>query len=196
MEGDMPQGEMGDAKNQGQQNSGGQQSNQGQTQAQPGASDVKADAKAKGLINQLETMLDRYMVEKAPFTLPLEVKEFIAKVAPYLIIIFAIMALPLILTALGLSAAFTPFAMMGGGWGLGWGFRTMVSLAVAVITVVMEVMAVPGLFKRTKGAWRLLFYVSIVSLVGSILSVNIVGGIISAVVGWYFLFQVKELYKN
>lgn len=182
----MSQGKMGGASSQGQQNN--------QEQTQPNASDVKADA--KGLIHQLETMLEGYMVKKAPFTLPMEVKEFIAKVAPYLIIIFAIMALPLILTALGLSAAFTPFAMMGGGWGLGWGFRTIVSLAVAVVTLVLEVMAVPGLFKRTKGAWRLLFYVSIVSLVGSILSVNIVGGILSAIIGWYVLFQVKELYKN
>lgn len=153
----------------------------------------KMKADAKGLINQLETMLDGYMVKKAPFTLPLEVKEFIVKVAPYLIIIFAIMALPLILGSTGISTALTPFAMMGG---YGWGLGAIISLATAVIVVIMEVMAVPGLFKRTKGAWRLLFYVSIVSLVGSILSVNIVGGILSAIIGWYFLFQVKELYKN
>lgn len=171
MEGDMPQGETGGASS--------------------GANDVKADA--KGLINQLEALLDEYMVKKAPFTLPLGLKEFIAKVSPYLIIIFAIMSLPLILGAIGISTALAPFAMMGG---YGWGLGTIISLVTSVVVLVMEVMAVPGLFKRTHGGWRLVFYASIVSLIGSVLAFNIIGGIISAIIGWYILFQVKELYKN
>ena len=160
----------------------------------------KADL--KGGINQLEALLDEYMVKKAPFALPKGVKEFIATVSPYLIIIFAIMALPLILAAMGLSAFLTPFAMMGGfglgfGLGFGWGFGAIVSLVIAVITIVMELMAVPGLFKRTKKSWQLLFYVSIISLVGSIISIHgIVSGIIGAIIGWYILFQMKDMYKN
>lgn len=149
-----------------------------------------------GALSQLEAMLDEYMIKKAPFALPMGVKEFIATVSPYLVIVFAIMALPLIFAALGLSAVFTPIAMMG-GYGLGWGFGAIISLIVAVITLIMEVIAVPGLFKRTRASWKLLFYASIVSLVGSILSISgIIGGIIGAIIGWYILFQVKELYKN
>ncbi|MDO8240504.1 MAG: hypothetical protein Q7T51_00770 [Candidatus Moranbacteria bacterium] len=158
---------------------------------------------AAAATNQLEAMLDEYMVKKAPFALPKEVKEFIVKVSPYLIIIFAVMGLPVILAAIGLTAVLTPFSMMGGygyygyGYGYGWGFATIVSLAVAVITVVMEIIAVPGLFKRTKGAWKLLFYASIVSLIGGILAVHgIVGTIIGTIIGWYILFQVKDMYKN
>jgi hypothetical protein len=151
----------------------------------------------KGGMEQFEAMLDEYMVKKAPFALPAEVKEFIVKVSPYLIIIFAIMALPLILGALGLSAILTPFAMMGGyGHGFGWGFGVMISSIVAIITLIMEVMAVPGLFKRTKGSWRLVFYASIVSLIGGVLSGGIIGAIIGAIIGWYILFQVKDMYKN
>lgn len=152
----------------------------------------------KGLVSQLEAMLDEYMVKKAPFALPQGAKEFIATVSPYLIIIFAIMALPAIFLALGLSAFLTPFAMMGGlAYGHIWGFGAIISLLVAVVVLVMEVMAVPGLFKRTKGSWRLVFYASIVSLIGSILSISgIIGGVIGAIIGWYILFQVKELYKN
>jgi hypothetical protein len=120
-------------------------------------------------------------------------KEFIVKVSPYLIIIFAIMALPLILAAIGISTALTPFAMVGG---YGWGLAAIISLATTVIVLIMEVMAVPGLFKRAKSAWRLVFYATIVSLIGSILAFNIISGIIGAIIGWYILFQVKELYKN
>jgi len=187
MDSNMPQGEAGGASNQGGQNQSGAGSSTNNT--------MKADV--KGLTGQLEAVLDEYMVTKAPFALPLGLKEFIVKVSPYLIIIFAVMALPLILGAIGLTTALTPFAMMGGGWGFGWGFGAIVSLVVAAISLVLEVMAVPGLFKRTKGSWRLLFYVSIVSLIGSILSVSgIIGGIIGAVIGWYILFQVKDMYTN
>ncbi|NTV41165.1 MAG: hypothetical protein HGA61_02735 [Candidatus Moranbacteria bacterium] len=163
---------------------------------------VSAEKKAdvKGLVVQLEMMLDEYMVKKAPFALPKEVKEFIVNVAPYLVIVFAILALPMIFAAIGISTALAPFAMMGGlagGYGFGWGFSAIISLVVAVIVLVMELMAVPGMFKRSKKAWKMLFYASIVSLIGSVLSISgLVGGIIGAIIGWYILFQVKELYKN
>jgi MFS family permease len=178
----MPQGEMGEASN-----------NSGQT----GAGDAKAEV--KGLVNQLESLLDEYMVKKAPFALPIGLKEFIVKVSPYLVIIFAILTLPIIFAAIGLSAFLAPFAMMGAAWGgYGWGFGlgAIISLVAAVITLIVEAMAVPGLFKRTRGGWRLVFYATIISLIGSILSFNIVGGIIGAIISWYILFQVKDMYTN
>lgn len=165
-------------------------------------SEQKPQAKSdvKGLLSQLEALLDEYMVNKAPFALPKEVKEFIVNVSPYLVIIFALLALPLIFAALGLTAILSPFAMLGGygyGYGFSWGFFAIIGLASAVITMILEIIAVPGLFKRTRGAWTLLFYASIVSLIGSILSLSgIIGGIIGAIIGWYILFQVKELYSN
>lgn len=157
----------------------------------------KQETKNKSGMNQFEAMLDEYMVKKAPFALPKEAKEFIVKVSPYLIIVMAIFALPIIFGALGLATVMTPFAMMGGyGPGYGWGFGAMISIIVAIITIIMEVMAVPGLFKRTKASWRLVFYATIVSLIGGILSGGIIGAIIGAIIGWYMLFQVKDLYKN
>jgi len=160
------------------------------------SNETKADV--KGVLSQLEGILDEYMVQKAPFALPQEVKEFLAKVSPYLIIIFAIMALPIIFAALGLTAILSPFAMMGGyRYGFEWGFFTIIGLAISVITVIIEIVAVPGLFKRTEAAWRLLFYASIISLIGTLLSLSgIISGIVGAIIGWYILFQVKELYKN
>lgn len=147
----------------------------------------------KSIIDQFEAILDEYMVKKAPFALPAEVKEFIVKVSPYLIIIFAVMALPLIIGALGLTALLAPFAILGGPITQGMGL----SVIFAAITVIMELLAVPGLFKRTKGSWKLLFYASIVSFIGGILSFyGIFGTIIGTIIGWYILFQVKDMYKK
>ncbi len=167
------------------------------SQASGAADSMKNDA--KGMTDQLEATLDEYMIKKAPFQIPLGGKEFIAKVSPYLIIIGAVMFIPAVLALLGIGAVLSPFAMMGGygmagGYGMmgGWG----ISIFAGIISMVLELMALPGLFKRTKAAWRLVCYATIVSLIGSILSFNIVGGIIGAVIGWYILFQVKEIYKN
>lgn len=188
----MPQGEMG-----GSSNSQGQGQGQEQSGSNSGTRNTQADV--NGLINQLEALLDEYMVKKAPFALPLGAKEFIVKVSPYLVIIFAILTLPIILAVIGFSAVVAPFAMMGaamGGYGYGWGLGAIISLVVAVVSLIVEVIAVPGLFKRTKGGWRLVFYASIISLIGSILSFNVIGGVIGAIISWYILFQVKDMYTN
>ena len=156
------------------------------------------EADLKGGLSQLETILDEYMVKKAPFALPKDVKEFIVKISPYLVIIFALIFLPILFSVLGLSAIFGPFAMMGRfGYGIGLGYGAVVSLVAGFIALIMEIVAVPGLFKRTKSSWRLVFYASIVSFIGSVLSIHgIFGGIIGIIIGWYILFQVKDLYKN
>ncbi len=148
-----------------------------------------------GFVGKVEAWLDVYMVSKAPFQIPMAGKEVLAKIAPYLIIVFSILALPAILALFGLSAFLAPVAMVAGG-GLGWGFFGIVSVATSVISLVLDVMAIPGLFKRTHSSWRLLFYATLVSFVGGVLSMNPLGAVIGAVIGWYILFQVKELYKN
>jgi hypothetical protein len=146
----------------------------------------------KGIVSQLEAILDEYMVKKAPFTIPMNGKEMIVKIAPYVVIVFAIMSVPVLLAGLGLSAMLAPFAMLGGYHSV----AAFISIAFAIVSLVINVMAVPGLFAREKKGWRLAFYSSIVSFVGNILTFNIAGGVIGALIGWYILFQVKELYKK
>lgn len=165
------------------------------TEETVGGQETGSKAEVKNIIAQFEAMLDEYMVKKAPFALPLGLREFLATIAPYLIIISVILALPFILAALGLSVVSTPFAMMG-GYGYGWGAGMMIAFSTTAIVLVLEVMAVPGLFKRTMASWKLMFYASLVNLVGGILALNVVGAIIGAVIGWYIIFQMKELYKN
>ncbi|MEI8103933.1 MAG: hypothetical protein WCG84_03495 [Candidatus Moraniibacteriota bacterium] len=164
----------------------------------PGQESTKEEVKQEvtGAVNQLEAMLDEYLVKKAPFALPDNAKEFIVKVMPYVIIIFAVMAIPVILLGLGLSAVLAPVALLVGAAGGSFGVSIFINAVVSVVALVVELMAVKGLFARTKRGWRLVFYASIIGLIGSILSFNIINGILSAIIGWYFLFQVKEKYTN
>ncbi len=162
----------------------------------PDASQAEMKQQVLSFVGKVEAWLDEYMVAKAPFQIPMAGKEMLVKIAPYIIIIFSILALPAILALFGISAFLAaPMALVAGG-GMGWGFFGIVSLITSVISLILDVMAIPGLFKCTRASWRLLFYATLVSLVGGILSMNPIGAIIGAIIGWYILFQVKELYKN
>lgn len=147
-----------------------------------------------GFVAKVEAWLDEYMVKKAPFQIPMGGKEFLATIAPYLVIIGVVLFALSLPALLGLGAIGGALGMMGGY--MGWGYAVMVSTLTSAIVVILEACAVPGLFKRTHKAWRLLFYASLVSFVGSVLALNLIGAVIGGIIGWYILFQVKELYKN
>lgn len=163
------------------QNAGGEQTSQ-----TPPEAGSKTASDVKGLVNQLEALLDDYMIKKAPFQIPMNGKEILAKIAPYLVILGIVMAIPATLFVLVIS----PFAIFTGG-GL-----HIVGFLFSLAALVLEAIALPGLFKRTHASWRFMFYASIVSILGSLISLNLVGAALGAVIGWYILFQVKEVYKN
>lgn len=145
----------------------------------------------RSYLNQLENFLDEYLVKKAP-SLPKGLKDFIVAVMPYLIIIFLILALPIILALIGISAFVLPFSVAAG---LGSGFSYIAGIVVTIITVVLEIMALPGLFKRQKKSWTLLYYVALIGGVNSILSLNLWGLVIGTGLSLYILFQIKSYYK-
>lgn len=154
---------------------------------------------ARGVAGDLENFLYEYLVKKAPFQLPMNLKEILVKIAPYVIIIMLIFAIPLILAALGLSALLTPFAAFGGaGYGY-WSAMALVTGILALISLLLELVAVPGLFKRTYKGWKFAFYAQIVSFVGALIGNGVsglLGTIIGYIIGMYILFQVRDLYKN
>lgn len=148
-----------------------------------------------GFVGKVEVWLDEYMVTKAPFQIPMAGKEFLAKVAPYLIIVFSLLALPAVLALFGITAVLAPVSVVS-GYGMSWGVFGIIGAVTTIVSLGLNVMAIPGLFKRTHASWRLVFYATLVSLIGGLLSPGAVGAIVGAIIGWYILFQVKVLYKN
>jgi len=62
--------------------------------------------------------------------------------------------------------------------------------------IVLELIALPGLFKRKESAWRLMFYSTLLSLVQQLFRFDIVGLAIGGAIGFYILFQVKSKYSK
>lgn len=148
-------------------------------------------------MKQLEDTLELYLVKKAPFQLPVGVKEALVKFAPWITIVVLVITLPAVLAVIGLgglagvvTGMFGPFATAAYAQGL------TLSIGVLIVSIVLEALAVPGLFKRSIKGWRLVFYATLVSLISVILNpFSIISGLLSTLIGLYFLFQVKSYYK-
>ncbi len=128
-----------------------------------------------GFADQLESKLLTFFTQKAP-ALPKGVKEFIVKIAPYLVLIGLILLIPSLLFLFGLGSFYG-------------------SIVTIVVTAVLELMALPGLYKRLRKSWQYLFYSQLVGIASQLIQLNIVGALFSALIGFYFLFQIREYYK-
>jgi len=153
-----------------------------------------AQEKTKFNMAALESTLELYFNKKAP-SLPSNVKEIIVKYSPYLILISIICILPVFFGLLGLSTMLLPASFYGYG-GVGYGAKFTISTLFSLISLVISVVALPGMFKRSEKSWRLIFYGSLVSFVSNLISFNLGSLIIGSAISWYVLFQVKSYYKN
>jgi hypothetical protein len=138
-------------------------------------------------------MLEYYLVTKAPFQLPDGVKEFIVKFGPWIDVVLLVLFLPVILGVFGLSLFLSPFAMLGGA---GYTMWYWLGTIVLILQLVLQVIALPGLFARKMSGWTMVFYADVISLVYSLINGNILSGLVSALIGFYFLFQIKSKYTN
>ncbi len=133
-------------------------------------------------LTQVEKTLDLYFGKKAP-PMPENIKELIVKYSPYLIILAIVLTLPSLSLAFGLR-----------GFGAAFNFSFWGIFALA--TLIIEAIAIPGVLKRTKQSWELMFYASLISILSSLLSLNLSSLIIGGAISFYILFQIKSYYKN
>ncbi len=153
-----------------------------------------AEANSKNSLSELEKTLEEYFGKKAP-ALPQNIKEIIVKIAPYLSILSIILVVPSIFLLFGLGSLATTLAPLGGAYAVTQLPTMWISILLLVPVVILEAIAIPGLFARKATAWRYLYWAQIISAVSSLVQFNIIGAIISLAIGLYLLFQVKSFYK-
>ncbi len=157
--------------------------------------DHKAEEKTQ--LDELEGFFDTYLRIKAPFQLPAGLKEWIVKYGPWISLVFlilgAIILIPLLIIAFGLTAISLPIAAATGSVHtsiFGW-----IGIAISLAVMVMQGIAIPGLLKRQLSGWKLLYYAQLLSVASSIVNGNILSAILSLVIGMYILFQIRSYYK-
>lgn len=145
-----------------------------------------------GSIVELESKLEDFFTKKEIPTLPENVKEIIVKYGPWVALVGMIFSIPALLALFGIGAVVAPWAIVGRSWGI----QTILAIIFSLLVIILELIALPGLFKRQMKAWKIMFYISLINIVSSLLSLNIFSLIIGAAISWYFLFQIKSYYKN
>jgi hypothetical protein len=145
----------------------------------------------------LEGFFDTYLHLRSPIQLPAGAKEFIVKYGPWislvLLIIAAVTVIPLMIFALGLTAATLPFQAAVGV--IHTTTLWYVHLVISFVVLVMEGIAIPGLLKRKMSGWRMLYYAMLLSAVGNLLAQDILGFIFGLVISMFILFQIREYYR-
>lgn len=137
-----------------------------------------------------ENKIEVFVTEKTP-KLPEGIAKFLVKYGPYFILLGLIFSIPFILASVGLGALI-PAALLGG---VRAGYAFSVWNIFGLVTILLEIFALQGLFKKKLSAWRLLFYVSLVSALSALLNFQLGSLIIGTALSWYFLFQIKKYYK-
>ncbi len=141
-----------------------------------------------GFMNTLEY----YFVTKAPFQIPANVKEIIVKFGPWVQLIFLLTFIPLVIALLGLGSALSVYSR---AYGASFGSMMTISTVISLVTIIMTIIALPGLFGRKMSGWNMSFYARLVSFVGSLIVGNVLGAIVGIIVSLYVWFQVKSYYN-
>lgn len=128
--------------------------------------------------------------------LPKGADEFIVSVAPWLALIFGVLSILIGISGFGLLTALSPFAAVAGA--SGYAVTALVSSLIVLVEGVVMLWAFPSLRKRAVKGWDLLFWVLVLGILSSIVSLSVFGivqAVIGALIGYYFLYQIKSYYK-
>jgi hypothetical protein len=145
-------------------------------------------------VKQWTKMLDQSYA-KLP-VLPKGASDFIVSVAPWLALIFGLLSILTGVAGFGFLAVLSPFAAVAGAGG--YAVMGLVASLILLIEGVVMLLAFSPLKGRHVRGWNLLFWVLVLSVLSSIVSLrvfSIVEAIIGALIGYYFLYEVRNYYK-
>lgn len=142
-------------------------------------------------VNELMSTMEGWFA-KLP-ELPVSARDIIVKIAPWFALIFGILGVLGSIAATGFLTVLSPVVALGGGLGVAAG--GIVAALGGIVSSVLMILAFPGLKANKTAGWKYSFYSQAVSVIAAVLSFNLVGAVISALVGFYLLFQIKSYYK-
>ncbi len=138
----------------------------------------------------LETELAPYFTTKAPFQFPYNFREGFVKYWPIVSLVIMLISLPVLLGFLGIGAALLPVSYLGG---IGAGVGYTISMILTLISIVLGLLALPGLFNRKRSGWVFSYYAELVTILSNIFSFSLIG-ILLGLLFLMLLFQVRDYY--
>lgn len=132
----------------------------------------------------LEKELEPIFTKQLP-PFPDNIKDLCVKIAPILAIIGVVLGV----LGTGLGVLFSPFAWFSGSilYGIG--------IVFLVIMVILNALAIPGLFNQKMEGWKYMYYAQLVNIVYHLCTGTWISGLIGAFIGFWILFQIREKYS-
>lgn len=134
-----------------------------------------------------------YFLKKAP-ALPKNIKEVIVTLAPWLEIVGVVLSLPALMAVIGFNAMMygTPY---GGYYTANSGGSFSLASIFLIAGLILMVLAIPGLFKRSRMGWNYVYYSVLLNAIYSLVTMQLFGLIVGTLISLYLLFQVRSYYK-
>ncbi len=138
--------------------------------------------------------LDNVFGDKGPLQLPKPIKDWVAE----WVWLFALIGVVIrgfgLLTLLGLGAVFSGVAASTGTFS----FFSTIGFGIVFLAAegILLLISIPGLKHKKLLGWDFAFYAEVVAIVGNLLNLNVIGAIISAIIGFYFLFQIRSRFRK
>ena len=143
-------------------------------------------------VSQASDFLEDLFLKKAP-AIPENIKEVIVKYGPYLSLVILIISLPALLFAFSVNAFMMPLSYLGGSSS---GMHFSFSSLFMIVTLVLEALAIPGLFKRTRSGWNFVYYATILNAVYSLVNFNLFNLLVSTGLSLWVLYQIRGYYTK
>jgi len=143
--------------------------------------------------NSIDSYIDMVgeYFKKLP-SLPKNAQSSIAGITPWLALIFGILGVATALVGLGIFSFLSPIALMTGIRGTGSG---LIIVILGLVSSALLLASFPGTQKRQEKGWKLIFYSQVVSLVADLVTLSL-GGVLFSLIGFYFLYQIREYFKK
>ena len=153
------------------------------------------DTKSGGLEKWLDDMYKKF-----PLQLPEGARKWIADNAWWLTLIGGVLTLWGVLSFWQVGHYVSDVARVYGvDTSTNLGVTWYVALGTMLVQAILYLMAVPKLKNHQKSGWNLVFYASLVSVIMGLVYLftpgyagSIVGVVLGALIGWFFLFQVRS----
>ncbi len=150
-------------------------------------------------LDTIEDYLATYLVKKAP-SLPPHIVEIVTLILPWLAVVSIILGVPALLIALVLSIFFAPLGLvfsplLTGGSLLGMTFSAIISFIFTGGSIFFLGLSIPSLFRKHIQGWNFVLYAVLISIVGNILSIALLGLVLN-ILWLYILLQVKSQYAG
>ena len=124
---------------------------------------------------------------------PDNVKELLVQIAPWGALIIAVLGGLSVLSLIGLGSLLTATSVGVDAYGSTW--QMWISILALGLMAILAVLAFSPLRNRQRKGWNYLYYIELVSIVSSIVTLSFFSAIIGFLIGFWVLFQTREKYS-